>query len=80
MLTEEFKKHIEELVTNFAENFIEKRYDKDGMLKEKIVNPMAVKTYFFNTLAEDLSYNPIYSTEEMNKFVLAFILEHIAIS
>ena len=61
MLTDEFKNKIEELVTTFAKNFIEKRYDKDGVLKEKIVNPMAVKTYFFNPLTDDLSFNPEYT-------------------
>ena len=71
MFDKKFKDKVEELIKTFSENFITYKYDKYDN-KEKVVNPMAVKTFFFNTLAEDLSFNPIYDAKDMNMYFLAF--------
>lgn len=71
MLDNEFKDKINEMIQTFLKKFVEHRYDKYGN-DEKVVNPMAVKAYFFNSIVEDITFNPIYTNEQMNRFVLAF--------
>lgn len=69
---EESKKKIDSMISSFTEHFIEKRYDKYGN-EEKIVNPMAIKSYFFSTQEIDKSTQPIYTLEQINFFYNIFI-------
>ncbi len=66
------KNKIDEMVKNFIDHFVEKRYDKFGN-EEKIVNPMAIKSFFFSTQEIDKTSQPIYTIEQMNYFFNAFV-------
>jgi len=66
------KKRIDEMINQFSEHFVDKRYDKYGN-EEKVVNPMAIKSYFFSTQENDKISQPIYTIEQMNLLFNAFV-------
>lgn len=66
------KQEIDKKITKFSENFVTMRYDKFGNAFKE-VNPLAIKSYFFEVLENDYSTNPIYTIEQMNEFYSAFV-------
>lgn len=66
------KKQIDEMILNFKEHFVETRYDKYGN-EEKVVNPMAIKSYFFSYQQSDKTSQPIYTLEQMDFFFNVFV-------
>lgn len=72
------KDKVNELVTNFANHFVETKYDRNGN-ETKIANPMAIKSWFFKIFEDKFENNPIYNIDQMNMFFFAFqyIIEQV---
>lgn len=66
------KEKIDEMVTSFSNHFVELHIDKEGN-RTKIVNPMAIKSYFFSYQQTDKSSQPIYPLEQMEFFFNVFV-------
>ena len=69
---ETMEKKVDEMIDNFSNHFVEKHFDKYGN-ETKVVNPMAIKSYFFSNQEKDKTNSPIYDEKQMNLFLNAFI-------
>lgn len=66
------KKEIDEKIKEFNDKFVTIRYDKFGN-EFKDVNPLALKSYFFQNIENDYSNNPIYDIQQLNDFYTLFV-------
>jgi hypothetical protein len=69
---EDVKKQVDDKIIYFLEHFVTVKFDKYGN-EEKVANPMAIKSYFFEITQSDFSGEPVYSVGQMNYFYTMFV-------
>ena len=69
---EDIKKQVDDKINVFIEKFVTIKIDKYGN-EEKVANPMAIKSFFFEIPQNDFSSEPIYTIGQMNYFYTTFV-------